>query len=44
MKTSRPGETFRDMTGHVTAPITTDVNGEAEFRCPPGKLSIWCMC
>jgi alpha-amylase len=44
MKTFRPGATFRDLTGHWPEPVTTDENGEAEFRCPPGKVSVWCMC
>src|SRR5581483_9907251 len=41
MKTCRGGKTFRDSTGHWPEPITTDENGEAEFRCPAGKLSVW---
>jgi alpha-amylase len=44
MKTTRAGATFRDVTGHWPDPITTDESGEADFRCPAGKLSIWCMC
>ncbi len=23
--------------------LTTDESGEAEFRCPAGKVSVWCM-
>jgi alpha-amylase len=44
MKTFKPGQTFRDMTGHWPEPVTADENGEAEFRCPAGKVSVWCMC
>jgi alpha-amylase len=44
MKTSKPNQTFRDLTGHWPEPITTDESGEADFRCPPGKVSVWCMC
>jgi alpha-amylase len=44
MATTRASKTFRDMTGHWPEPVTTDENGEAEFRCPPGKVSVWCMC
>jgi alpha-amylase len=42
MKTHRPGTTYRDITSHMPEPITTDDNGEAEFCCPGGKVSIWC--
>ena len=37
MQTFHPNQTFRDLTGHWPEPVTTDENGEAEFRCPPGK-------
>jgi len=43
MKTFRPGCTYRDVTGHWPEPVTTDENGEAEFRCPAGKVSVFCM-
>lgn len=33
--------TFKDLTGHITDEIKTDGEGFAEFRCPPGSLSIW---
>jgi len=36
--------TFRDVTGHWPEPVTTDENGEADFRCPPGSVSVWCAC
>jgi alpha-amylase len=44
MKTFRGRQTYRDVTGHWLEPVTTDENGEAEFHCPPGKVSVWCMC
>src|SRR5205807_4704897 len=44
MQTFHPGKTFRDLTGHWPEPVTAHDNGEAEFRCPAGKVSVWCMC
>ena len=44
MKTFQPGKTFRDLTGHLPEPVTADDAGEAEFRCRPGKVSVWCTC
>ena len=44
MQTHHPGQTFRDLTGHWPEPVTADDSGEADFRCPPGSLSVWCMC
>lgn len=44
MKVHQPGKTFRDMTSHWPEPVTTDAKGEAEFFCPAGKVSVWCMC
>jgi alpha-amylase len=41
MKTFRGEQTFRDITGHWPEPITTNKDGEAEFKCPPGKVSVW---
>jgi alpha-amylase len=41
MKTFRGEQTFRDVTGHWPEPITTNADGEAEFKCPPGKVSVW---
>jgi alpha-amylase len=43
MKTYHGKHTFRDITGHWPEPITTDENGDADFKCPAGKVSIWCM-
>jgi alpha-amylase len=44
IQTDRPLKTFRDLTGHWPEPVTTDANGEAEFRCPAGGVSVWCSC
>ena len=38
----RPNQAYRDITGHMPDPITTDANGDADFTCPAGKLSVWC--
>ena len=42
MQTFKPNQEFRDHTGHIKEPITTDAEGFAEFVCPAGSLSIWC--
>jgi alpha-amylase len=44
MQTGRPAQTFRDATGHWGDPVTTDADGEGEFRCRAGSVSVWCMC
>jgi alpha-amylase len=44
MQTGRPLQTFRDTTGHWGDPVTTDANGEGEFKCRAGSVSVWCMC
>ncbi len=44
MKTFHGECTYRDLTGHCPQPITTDHQGEADFPCPPGGVSVWCMC
>lgn len=41
MKTSRPNATFRDLTGHWPEPLTTNGDGEAEFRCAARSVSVW---
>ncbi len=41
MKVGAPGATFRDLTGNWPEPITIDENGEAEFRCKAGSVSVW---
>lgn len=42
MNTTRPDTTYHDVTGHIEEKITTDANGEADFPCPAGSLSVWC--
>ncbi|HEY0009394.1 MAG TPA: alpha-amylase [Tepidisphaeraceae bacterium] len=42
MNTFRPNATFYDITGHIEGKITTNGNGEADFTCPAGSLSVWC--
>lgn len=44
MQTGKPNQTFRDMTSHWGEPVTADADGWATFVCPPGSLSVWCMC
>lgn len=44
MSTGRPNSTFRDVTGTVPEPVTTDATGETEFKCLGGSVSIWCSC
>jgi len=39
--TFRPNTDFHDVTEHFADTITTDANGWAEFRCPPGSVSVW---
>jgi alpha-amylase len=41
MQTGVIHKTFRDITGHWPEPVTTDANGDAEFHCPPGSVSVW---
>jgi alpha-amylase len=41
MWTGNPGTTYRDATGHWPEPVTTDKDGNAEFVCPAGSLSVW---
>ena len=41
MRTFRGEQTFHDITGHWPEPITTNATGEAEFKCPAGKVSVW---
>jgi alpha-amylase len=42
--TPYPKTTYRDLTGRDHEPVTTDENGAADFRSPPGGVSIWCAC
>lgn len=32
---------FKDVCGYIADEITTDDNGEADFRCQGGKVSVW---
>jgi alpha-amylase len=32
---------FRDLTGHIREPITSNADGWAEWRCPGGSVSVW---
>ncbi len=41
METGQPNATYRDITGHVATPVTTNNDGWGEFRCPGGKVSVW---
>ena len=41
MKTFRGKCTYRDITGGVIEPVTTDDDGMAEFHCRGGSVSIW---
>jgi alpha-amylase len=44
MQTGKPNTTFRDLTGQWPEPVTTTANGEGEFRCLAGNVSVWCSC
>ena len=41
MKTASPDTTFVDITEHVTEPVVTDSEGNGEFRCSAGSVSVW---
>ncbi|MFO0881163.1 MAG: alpha-amylase [Gemmataceae bacterium] len=41
MDVGRPGTVFRDLTGHIAEPITTNQEGWGEFRCQGGSVSVW---
>jgi alpha-amylase len=41
MNTFRPHATFRDVTGHIQQPVTTDANGWGNFLCPAASVSVW---
>lgn len=32
---------FRDLTGHIREPISSNADGWAEWRCPGGSVSVW---
>ena len=41
MKTFHGKRMFKDLTGGWPEPIETDDNGEADFRCKAGSVSVW---
>ena len=41
MKMPSPNATYRDATGNVDTEITTDAEGNAEFTCAAGSISVW---
>lgn len=41
MEVGKTHTTFRDLTGHIREPITTNGDGWAEWRCPGGSVSVW---
>lgn len=41
MEVGKRHTVFRDLTGHIREPITTNGDGWAEWRCPGGSLSVW---
>jgi alpha-amylase len=44
MKTNCKLATFRDLTGNWPEPVTTDEDGNAEFKCAAGSVSVWRAC
>ena len=41
MDVGKPHTTFRDLTQHISDPITTNDHGWAEWRCNGGSVSVW---
>lgn len=41
MATGKANATYVDITEHRREPIRTNGDGWAEFRCPPGSVSVW---
>ena len=41
MEVGKPHTVFRDLTGHIRQPISTNADGWAEWRCPAGSVSVW---
>ena len=39
--TNRPGKSYRDATEHIDEVLTADKEGEVEFKCLAGKVSVW---
>jgi alpha-amylase len=41
MEVGKAHTTFRDLTGHIPQPVTTNADGWGEFHCQGGSLSVW---
>jgi alpha-amylase len=41
MRVGQPNKVYCDATEHINEPVTTNEEGWAEFKCPPGKVSVW---
>jgi len=41
METSAPNTEFIDITEYIKEPVTTDADGNGEFRCGGGSVSVW---
>ena len=41
MEIGQPNRTYKDLTEHISEPITTNDDGWAEFKCPAGSVSVW---
>lgn len=42
MEVGRAFTRYVDATGHISEPVVTNGEGWGEFRCPGGKVSVWC--
>ncbi|MFK8183388.1 MAG: alpha-amylase [Phormidesmis sp.] len=41
MEIGQPNRTYKDITEHVSEPITTNAEGWADFTCSAGSVSVW---
>jgi alpha-amylase len=41
MEVGKAHSTFRDLTGHIQQPVTTNADGWGEFHCQGGSVSVW---
>jgi alpha-amylase len=41
MEVGQPNQTYIDITEHIQAPVLTNDDGWAEFRCNGGSVSVW---
>ncbi len=41
MKTGSSEAEYEDITGHVDEIVKTNIDGEADFKCNPGSVSVW---